>query len=327
MTKPILLNPDVYIQDIIQEIHKAHTRICILAMMIVDDESTTELIAALESAAKRGVSVKISADVFTYAELSGFFFPTKYRTKAGRSTNLTIARLKKSGVAFTWLGAQSTTIVNGRTHSKWSVVDDIVYSFGGVNLYKGGIENTDYMFKIKDPLIASNLWGEYGKIVHANRHGYTYRSRHFETSIGIVLIDSGMFGDSIIYRRVCKLASQASSVLLVSQYCPSGKLSKILKRTDSRLYFNRPRQATRMNRILISLNMLMTGTSSLYTREAYIHAKYMIFTMPDGKKIAITGSHNFVNSSSLLGTREIALQTDDPAIIGQLETFSQNNIF
>lgn len=327
MTKLTLLTPDAYIQDITRKIKSARTRVCILAMMIVDDESTSELISSLELAAKRGVEVKVSADVFTYAELSGFIFPTKYRTKTSRATNKTMHRLKQSGVEFTWLGAQSTTIVNGRTHSKWSVVDDVVYSFGGVNLYKGGIENTDYMFRVNDMYIADKLWKEYRKIVHANRHGYAYRSHHFDTTIGTVLIDSGMFGDSLIYRRARELSERATSILLVSQYCPSGRLSRVLKEKNARLYFNQPRQASRMNRILISMNMLLTHNKSLYTRDNYIHAKYMIFTMPGGKKIAITGSHNFVNSSSLLGTREIALQTDNPVIIRSLESFSEKHIY
>ena len=47
----------------------------------------------------------------------------------------------------------------------------------------------------------------------------------------------------------------------------------------------------------------------------------MIFTMPDGRKVAITGSHNFVYGGVLLGTREIALETDDPKIVRQLERF------
>jgi len=47
----------------------------------------------------------------------------------------------------------------------------------------------------------------------------------------------------------------------------------------------------------------------------------MIFTMPDGRKIAVTGSHNFVYGGVLLGTREIALETDDKKVIRQLERF------
>jgi cardiolipin synthase len=59
----------------------------------------------------------------------------------------------------------------------------------------------------------------------------------------------------------------------------------------------------------------------MYTKEAYLHAKFIIFEMTDGRKIALTGSHNFVNGGVLLGTREIALQTENPQVIAELEGF------
>ena len=47
----------------------------------------------------------------------------------------------------------------------------------------------------------------------------------------------------------------------------------------------------------------------------------MLFTFANGSKIALSGSHNFVNGGVLLGTREIALETSNPRIINQLEEF------
>ena len=70
--------------------------------------------------------------------------------------------------------------------------------------------------------------------------------------------------------------------------------------------------------------MIFTGNHSLYTKHQYLHAKFMIFEMNDGQKIAVTGSHNFVNAGVLLGTREIALQTKNLLIIKQLEDFLDN---
>ena len=48
--------------------------------------------------------------------------------------------------------------------------------------------------------------------------------------------------------------------------------------------------------------------------------------MPDGHKTAITGSHNFMMASGLVGTREIALETSDPEIISQLEQFRRDHV-
>jgi cardiolipin synthase len=48
--------------------------------------------------------------------------------------------------------------------------------------------------------------------------------------------------------------------------------------------------------------------------------------MKDGRKIALTGSHNFVNAGVLLGAREIALQTENHQVIKQLEGFYKKHV-
>ena len=73
--------------------------------------------------------------------------------------------------------------------------------------------------------------------------------------------------------------------------------------------------------------MLTSGFKTLYSnKKPYLHAKFIIFTMKDGSKVAITGSHNFAYTGVLFGTREIALETNDPSIISQLESFYKKYI-
>jgi cardiolipin synthase len=78
--------------------------------------------------------------------------------------------------------------------------------------------------------------------------------------------------------------------------------------------------------MVIKLGLIFTRSLTLYNRDQYLHAKFMIFTMPDGKKIALTGSHNFVHGGVLLGTREVALETEDPKVIAQLEDFWKTHV-
>jgi cardiolipin synthase len=295
-------------------------------MVLTDDDSTDELIDAMAEAAERGVVVEVAGDVFTYGELGGFFLPTQYRTKQARATNRMVKRLTKSGVDFTWLGRTRATLFSGRTHMKWCIVDDTVYSFGGVNSYSAGIESYDYMFKLVDEGLATKLIDEYQRLARADAGGYAYRSHSFSHGDDTVLIDGGFFGDSIIYRRACKLASDAKHITLVSQYCPTGRLARILRYANADLYFNQPKNATFLNKIVIRLGTLLTRLKSKYRKHTYLHAKFMIFDMNDGRRIAITGSHNFVNMGALLGTREIAYQTENPAVIKQLEHFLNNSV-
>lgn len=320
-SNPKLLLPVDYVSDAAKHIRTAKKRVSFLSMIVTDDASTDELIDALSSTAERGVSVEAAADVFTYGELGGFFLPVQYRTKQSRATNRMSKRLTKSGANFTWLGRSHATIFSGRTHIKWCVVDDTVYSFGGVNLYKEGIENIDYMFKIEDGALATKLIDEYHRLARADAGSYAYRSHSFKHGDDTILIDGGFFGDSIIYRRVCKLASEASHITYVSQYCPTGRLSRLLKSTPSATYFNLPDHATPLNKLFLRLNIFISGQKTLYKKSPYIHAKFMIFDMKDGRSIAITGSHNFTNAGVMLGTREIALQTENPQTIAQLEDF------
>lgn len=323
---PELLLPSDYVSDAARHIRDAKTRVSLLSTIITDDDSTDELIDALSDAAKRGVDVDAAADMFTYAEIGGFFLPTQYRTKKSRDTNRMNKRLNKSGAHFTWLGRSHATIFSGRTHIKWCVVDDTVYTFGGVNLYKDGISNIDYMLRIEDGNLATKLIDEYHRLARADAGGYAYRSHSFEHGDDTVLIDGGFFGDSIIYRRICKLTAEADHVTLVSQYCPTGKLSRLLGKTDSKLYFNTPDHATWLNALVIRAGMFFSRNKTLYTKKEYLHAKFILFEMRDGRKIALTGSHNFVNGGVLLGTREIALQTENPQVIAQLEGFLKDYV-
>lgn len=328
MSKQIvtLLSPIDYVADATAAIEHATTRVSFLSMLVTDDVATDALLDALSDAARRGVVVDVAADVFTYGELSGHFIPTRYFTKKVRATTRMTKQFEEAGVNFNWLGRFTNTPFTGRTHIKWCVVDDTIYSFGGVNLYDQALLNADYMFKLHDRRLATILCDEYDRLVRADSGRFSFRSRSVPTSIGTVHIDGGLPFDSVIYRRACTLAHDAHKVILVSQYCPTGRLSWLLKRTESKLYFNPWRHAEGINRFLIYSSMKLSRQRTLYKGSKYLHAKFMIFTMKDGSKIAITGSHNFVNAGVLLGTREVALETEEPAIIDQLEEFLHANV-
>lgn len=321
-----LLLPAQYVEQATDAIRAAKHRVYLLSMVIADHPKTHPMIAALEEAAKRGVEVIVMADVFTFGEVSGGFLPIRYYSLGARDANRMVRSFKQAGVKFTWLGPARMTIFSGRTHTKWCIVDDTVFSFGGVNLYDGGIENIDYMFTATDANLADRLVKEQKRLQNAERRAVNYPSSEFKYKDINVLVDGGIIGGSVIYHRACKLAEQAESIVFVSQYCPTGKLSRILKTKQTQLYYNRVNQAEGLNRIVISVSQAVSRLKTLYEKDTYLHAKFIIFTMPDGSKRAISGSHNFAYTGVLLGTREIAFETGDPAVIKQLEHFLQNEV-
>jgi cardiolipin synthase len=322
MPSPLkLLLPPQYLQDLTKHVREAKRTVAILTTVLVEDDTTSELFDALREAARRGVTVMVGVDTFTYTEPKGSYLPTTYQSLRYRNAIASQKRLAEAGVRFTWFGRFSMMAFSGRTHIKWSVVDDIVYAFGGTNLDHDSFLKTDYMFKTKNPDLAHQLVQEQRRITAADKAGHSNRSHRFGDDDNMVLLDGGFFGDSIIYRRACYWAERAAHVTLVSQYCPTGKLSRLLKNTQSDLYFNHWTNAGLLNRFTIRIGMHFSKHLTSYHRRHYLHAKFIIFTLHDGSKVAITGSHNFVLAGVFLGTREVALETTNKKIIKQLEQF------
>jgi cardiolipin synthase len=322
-----LVSPIEYVAQAALLVRSAKQRVYLTSMVMADHTSTNELLTAIIAAAKRGVTVNVAADIFTFGEVNGGFLPIRYYSPGTKDTNNMVKELKKAGVVFHWLGRSRMTIFNGRTHSKWCIIDDTVFTFGGVNLYDGGIDNVDYMFRTDDAPLASRLVEEQLRIQRSERKSGNYPSAIVELKDQKILIDGGIIGQSVIYRRACELAEEAKKIVFVSQYCPTGKLARILKsKKHVKLYYNKASNAQGLNSLVISFSQFVSGLQTSYRKKRYLHAKFIIFTMEDGTKRAITGSHNFAYTGVLLGTREIALETADPLIIGQLEEFIATRI-
>jgi cardiolipin synthase A/B len=322
-----LFSPHAYADALVKDIVHAKSRVILFSHILGYDESTKPLITALCEAAERGVPVEVAGDVFTYGIMGGWKTTLVKTDRRIRALRIMAKKFKRSGVKFNWMGQLGPILFAGRMHLKWCVVDDMVYCFGGVNLYEDGLRHADYMFGSHDKELSDLIAKENKRIERDNRLGRVHRSYSFPSLHGTVLIDGGKMGDSIIYTRACELAKQAKDITFVSQYCPTGKLGKIMQEKGARLYFSPWRLAHGTNRFLIHASMVSTGYKTLYQRSTFIHAKCIIYTMPDGSKIALTGTHNFVRAGVALGTREIALETPDKHIIDQLEEFLTKHIY
>lgn len=324
---PQLLLPADYIARATELINNAKRRVFVICLNINYSPETNDFIDALINAAERGVEVHVGADLLTFVCDHNANVASRVAGKEMFRTSRMRSRFIKAGADFHWLGIQKVPYLIGRTHSKWTVIDDDVFCFGGVNLSHAAIaERTDYMFHIKNAKIADRLCAEHLKIEKPSAK-QKINDSVVKTPIGSIVIDTGKFGQSTIYKHAVKLANEATEILLVSQYCPTGKLGKIIQSKSARVYFNPKGSAADMvNNFMIGRKSSVENQDNLYTRDRYIHSKFIIGTMPDGTKRAITGSHNFASISGRMGTREIALETTNPEIIAQLEDFFQNHI-
>lgn len=326
---PKLLTASEYAHDLAHTIAGAKSEIALTVTMLRDDDPRSHaIVEALCEAADREVTISVCVDTFTYLEPKEFllFSPKKQPARTVRALQL-VRKLKHHGIQFRWLGRKANAIIYGRTHSKWAVVDNTVYSFGGANIDNESFENTDYMLRFTDARLALAIINEHVRVRRADQGGGAFRSHTYKLNDQTtVLFDGGFIGNSIIYRHACSLAKEAKKILFVSQYCPTGRLAGYLRKKDVKLYFNDGKNASLVNRILIAVGRFTAKHNTLYTREPYLHAKFIIFTMPDGHKVAISGSHNFMYGSGLVGTREIAIETTDMQIIRQLERFYKDHI-
>ena len=175
--------------------------------------------------------------------------------------------------------------------------------------------------------LADEMMLHHKLLIRADRGKHAGKNRTFSISSKTkILFDGGIPFHSQIYNRAIELTKQASEVLFVSQYCPMGKLARALRERDSKLYFNHWEAASALNTLVIKAGMRSSKFETKYQHEPYLHAKFMIFTMPDGSKVALTGSHNFQNGGVILGTRELCMETTSPQIISELEVFFKNHV-
>jgi cardiolipin synthase len=317
-----LVTTHTFVTEVVHAIQHSKKRVNVLSLIIEQDDDSSPIVTALIRAVNRGVNVSVMADYSTYSFSNGHFSPFSGIGESHELAN----RLLSHGVSFRWLGETNPFLFAGRSHSKWIVIDDSVYTFGGINLHSSLKSDADYMFAVHDARLAELLVREQAAIQNAEIMGTATISHSHHTAIGEVLIDGGIPFDSIIYREAVRLVRSSSEVLMVTQYCPTGRLAHALKQKKSRVYYNEPKTSDLLTNILITVSKMLTDVPNLFKRSTNIHAKFLIATNADGQKTAITGSHNFISYGGILGTREIALMTTNPAIIQSLENFYQTNI-
>ena len=312
-----------------RDIDKAKRRVLITTTTLHNDCPEMELlISALETAARRGIDVSVLADSLTYTEIRGSIFNIKKQQLRGLKAMQLERRLKKSGAQFRWLGHDANIGFIGRTHCKWFIVDDIEYSFGGINLDATSFTNVDYMLRIIHPDLANFIADAHQHIMARDQAKGGLRNLSLTSKDGstTVFIDGGMPLNSLIYKRATTIAQNSTDLTIVSQYCPTGALMKAVYNCPKhRVFFNKIKNATLLNSILLSLGWRHVQKNS-YQLDDYLHAKFILSSQKDGKTVALLGSHNFMRSSGLVGTREIAMETSDPHVISLLSKFVDNQV-
>lgn len=315
-----------YYGRVIRDIQQAKTAVTMVAYLFIWGETTERLFTAIEEAAARGVRVKIVFDTISRYYVSRGLPGNPFRQPDDQrlsETLATIERLRAAGSEITEIGRIGLNPYRGRCHTKFSVVDDVVYAFGGVNLYDEAFTHVDYMLRVEDAGLARELEHLAG-VIAEDKPADDVEQRFDKHST--LLIDGGVPGRSIIYDRACELARQASNVWYVSQFFPTGRLAPLLRQAKAACYITRPRHSPVHIGAMLTADRLRTRLRNRYRGQTFIHAKLILFERQDGSRALITGSHNFSWQGVAYGTKEIALCSTDPVLWEQLHNYIQTEV-
>ena len=235
-----------------------------------------------------------------------------------------LENLSKAGARVYCFGKIGFPPYKGRCHVKITVVDDVSYSFGGINFIDQTFDFADYMLMSEDPSIADCL-EQLTERIGKNRPPLLDGEVPMGKSTHI-LFDGGRPKHSLIYERACELTARAKQVHLFSQMTPSGQLATLLNETNSTIYFNRPEQMDAVASLGQAFDQQRYRINNQYKGQEYIHAKFMLFDLPGGKKALLSGSHNFSYRGVRYGTQEVALHSTNPKLWDSLYQFMQKHL-
>ncbi len=318
-----LLTPKHYYQALEKSIPKATDHIVIHAMVVIFGGKTETLVPLLHDALARGVEVRIIGDIYS-----------KYEAKTARlgrrgpylnwEHNTAICeKLVAKGASITYIGTLRLNPFKGRCHSKITIIDTAVYTFGGVNFSNAHFDYQDYMLEIKDSEFADRAYALTRDIERNTR-----LTNIIETidDYATLLFDGGEPKNSVIYNTACEIIANAKKVYYVSKMCPSGKIASLLSATDSECYFNTPRHEGFPDNLAIIFDQFRFNIKNQYTRLEHIHAKFILTEGKDGSRHCLTGSNNFSWRGVAFGTKEIAVHSTDPKLWDQLYAFLKQQI-
>ncbi|HJQ08782.1 MAG TPA: phospholipase D-like domain-containing protein [Candidatus Saccharimonadales bacterium] len=314
-----IIDSDAYLPKLIKSIEKAKDRVVVASMILLWGKETEAAFDALKDALVRGVEVTLLLDRYTKLPRLYGLSPDIPPKKRVQQTFQLLKELEDSGATVHYYGRIGLVPYKGRCHVKITVIDDEVFSFGGLNFYDEQFENADYMLHVTNKTIAGQLCDIVDDI---GAYPPPLPNLEIDLSAGYsILFDGGIAANSIIYERACELGATAKRVYYVSQMPPSGELGDILRETDSTCYFNRPAQMVRPSNWSQAYDQQKHRITNHYDRPGFLHAKFMLFELPGGRKTLLSGSNNFSYRGVAFGTQEIALYSTDIALWSKLHAF------
>jgi phosphatidylserine/phosphatidylglycerophosphate/cardiolipin synthase-like enzyme len=314
-------------------------------LMTMTYEPLEPIIAALNhellQAANRGVFVTLAVDAHSLL-VGRNHFPSRLIPRAGMPTRLPPYFRNKldfiqsldalptgMGIILNLPENSLNLPIAGRSHIKIAIINSRIF-LGGCNLLAEDL--IDLMIDWESQPTADMLYAIMGEVARGKnvRRVLAQTDRNLRVDDHtVILIDSGVKGQSIIYKQALDLIDNAQKWLVVTgQYFPNSITAKHLLKAVERgvkveVIFSHPshhgpiggfgqqisifRERTRLPAILFN--------SALAKSDPMLHAK--LIASDAGMMI---GSHNYVRAGVMLGTAEIAFKSTDEKLAREAVT-------
>lgn len=317
--------PSEFFVDFINLAKRAKKRIWIQAMLFEAGRNTSilEKTLVVKLTKKEKPDVRVALDWVSSKAVHGKIglFPefknNAYATNLHCKTWKILTRFKEKGINV-FINNKPNLIsvilpLFKRNHIKMYVVDNAAVWLGGVNFTDNSFTNTDFMVKFTGSKTVSKI---------ASLYNIQNAKRNFKVTLSngyIIYIDNGYCGRSIILDKELQIISKAKKeILFISQFIPDGKvLEKFIRAAkkgvkvtvytsniEHRAFQEMP---YKLFYIFFKYRIRHIPNFHLIHAKQKIHAKYLEI---DKEKI-LFGSHNLIQSTVLLGTKEIGVYAHD----------------
>jgi cardiolipin synthase A/B len=301
----------------------AKRRVVIEAMVVLMDGRTEVFVPLLLDMLRRGVKVRIVGDIYSHFESQTASIANRGPHFSWKKTMLATEQLREAGAEVVYFGKLGINPFSGRCHTKITVIDDTVFTFGGVNFSDSHFDYRDLMLECQNTALADRLDNLVRDIQKAGKQpNLTEKLDTYST----LLFDGGTPGHSVIYKKACEIIADARKVYYVSKMCPSGVLARLLSKTEAHCYFNRPELEGLPANLAIIWDQRRFGIKNLYTGSQHVHAKIILTEGHDGSRHIISGSNNFSWRGIAFGTKEIAVHSTNPVLWQAFYDFIQQQI-
>ena len=225
-------------------------------------------------------------------------------------------------------------------HIKMALVDGVAW-LGTMNFRAKDFKISNFMLRITD----ENLVKIVRYVNEQIESGTLLKDRVFRTADSVkksqtdILVDAGNRFGSVIYDKAVKMIESLSpgdEFVMISQWPPAKLLfGKIIEDMTKKAELGAKgtflMSPAEFHHPVKKLSyMLQRRMEKIYGKNPNLdainlprqtHAKALLIKRADGKKEVLVGSHNFSRMTVWNGTREMAMWTDDPEVVGQVESF------